>query len=192
MKTLPVPLITAQKTPGNKPAAELVVSQFGHPQACPVVNWQWFAWEQLYSTDSIPATCHGVAVPADGSLNRVRLSAGTPYYVMHQRVTGPGPASDFTGWSQKDQACSLTSLAIAALGSEVCIYFIGDGSGYVYEKKSVDYGATFSAKSKVNGTSGRIARRCLSACYKDASNLCLVYVDTSDNQLKAGIRTGGS
>jgi hypothetical protein len=192
MKTLPVPLITAQKTPGGKPVAELVVSQFGHPQACPVVGWQWFAWEQLYSTDSITATCHGVAIPADGSLNRVRFSTGTPCYVMHQRVASPGPASDFTGWSQKDQAYSTTALAIAALGNEVCIYFIGDGSGYVYEKKSTDNGVTLGAAAKVNGTSGILGKRCLSACYKDASKLCLVYVDTSDNQLKVGIRSGST
>jgi hypothetical protein len=188
MKTLPVPLVTAQKTPGSKPAAELVVSQFGHPQACPVVSWQWFAWEQLYSTDSITPTCHGVAIPADGSLNRVRLSGTTVY---HQRVASPGPASDFTSWTSLTTSSSSTALAIAALGSEVCVYTV-DAYGYVYEKKSTDSGATFGSSSMLNSPYGLYGRRCLSSCYKDSSNLCLVYSDTSDNRLRVAIRSSGS
>jgi hypothetical protein len=192
MKTLPVPLITAQKSPGSKPAAELEVSQFGHPQACPVVSWQWFAWEQLYSTDGIDPACHGLAIPADGSLNRVRLSTGSPYYVMHQRVASPDSESDFTSWTRLDRAYSTTAIAVAALGTEVCIYYAGSVTGQVYEKKSTDSGDSFASSTLISSPSGVLGQRCLSACYKDATHLCLVFVDTADNQLRVGIRSGGS
>jgi hypothetical protein len=189
MKTLPVPLITEQKKPDSRPAVELEIAQFEHPQACPVVSWLWFAWEQLYSTSAITAGCHGVAIPGDGSLNRVRFAnSGGNDYVMHQRVTGPGPSSDFTLWTQLDRSYSTTAIAIAAHGTEVCIYYAADASGAVYQKKSADSGAAFGTSTNV----GVYGRRCLAAAYNDSANMCLAAVDTADNQLRIARRSGAS
>lgn len=131
-----------------------------------------------------------MAVPGDGSLNRVRFKNTVPNYLMHQRVASPGVASSFSSWSQLDRDYNGTAIAIAACGAEVVIYFSGNADGKVCEKKSVDYGQTFGSAVLVNGPSGITGSRALTAAYKDPVNLCLAYVSAADNVLRIARRSG--
>ncbi len=189
---MPSALITEQKKPGRKPAVEVEVSTYGHPAACPVVNWGWCGWEKLFSTDTISPSPHGVAIPGDGSLNRVRLKNTAPNYVMHQRVASPGMSSDYSSWSQFDRDYAGTALTIAAYNTEVVIYFTGNADNKVYEKKSVDFGQTFGAATMVNSPAGITGTRSLSATYKNITNLCLAFVSAADNILRVARRSGES
>ncbi len=89
MRTLTDALLTEQTKPTRKPLVKLEVQAYGHPAATPSggIQWQLFGWQRFYA-GSETKDSHGLAMPGDGSLIRVRKN-GTNLYLS--RVTTPVP-----------------------------------------------------------------------------------------------------
>lgn len=90
MRSLSDTLLDAQKSAAAEPYVKVeVVAKVGGVTR--------FNWSRLY--EGAEADCfHGATMPSDGSLIRLRVASegGTLY---RQRVTDPGPASDFSVWT---------------------------------------------------------------------------------------------
>ncbi len=174
MKTLTDTLVIAQKQPLRRPAVGLVCRQYGHPQKAATIQWGMLGWELLYETDAISPFYHGVAIPADGSLNRTR-SAPTSN-VFHQRVASPGPSSDYTNWTGLLPCFNGSPHAIAARAAEVIVFATrGDGAAIDY-KQSTDSGATFGAATSIAGSTG--CMRAIAACHKTDTEMAIAWADS--------------
>ncbi|MFA5401188.1 MAG: hypothetical protein WC169_05690 [Dehalococcoidia bacterium] len=170
MRTLSADLIAEQRKPARNPLIKVDIAAFGHPAAVSASALQWsdFTWERLTSpTDSTPVGLHSVAIPADGSLCRVRAGA-TIYY---QRVTTPSAGDTWTSWTSWGGGLANSPVAIAAAGTEV-IAFSSDGV-YLYYKKSTDSGATFGAWTAMNNT--RPCERGCAAAFKPNGDVAVVH-----------------
>lgn len=95
MRTLSSTLDGEQRKPTRKPAIKVEVQAYGHPQASSGIQWELFGWQRFYA-GSETQNYHGVCLAGDGSLSRIRLSGTTIY---HSRVASPGPASDYSSWT---------------------------------------------------------------------------------------------
>lgn len=184
MKDISPLLITEQKKLSRKPALEIGISAFGHPAACSSVQWTMFGWQKLYSTDSINPNLHGVAIPQDGSLNRVRLSGSTIYF---QRIANPSPSSDFAASWSNFGAVSKTAIAISATlaGPEVILFAPMGASYYLYSCRSTDNGQTFDSWAQL--TAG-VASQSIAAAHKTAAEMAACFADTSTGALKVVTR----
>ena len=135
MRTLSPSLLTAQQKANRKPYLKLEARN----NLCGSVNLRW---ERLYSgteADSI----HAAAVPADGSLIRLRVTpAGDNRKLYRQRVTDPGPASDFSQWTYLN-VYGVMAVASCALNSEVSLFWV-KSNGEISRIKSTDNGTTWS------------------------------------------------
>ncbi|MFA5077947.1 MAG: hypothetical protein WC541_00505 [Dehalococcoidia bacterium] len=170
MRTLSSALSAEQRRPTRRPLIKLEVASFGHPAAVDAAALQWsdFAWERLTSpTDSTPVGLHSAAIPADGSVCRVRAGA-TIYY---QRVTTPSAADDWSSWTSWGGGLAASPVAIAARGAEV-ITFSSDGV-YLYYRKSTDSGASFGAWTVMNNT--RPCERGCAAAFKSNGDLAVAH-----------------
>ena len=170
MRTLSSALIAEQRKPARTPLIKVDIASFGHPAAVAAAALQWsdFSWERLTSpTDSTPVGLHSVAIPADGSLCRVRAGA-TIYY---QRVTTPSAGDTWTSWISWGGGLAGSPVAIAAHGAEV-IAFSSDGV-YLYYKKSTDSGATFGAWTVMNNT--RPCERGCAAAFKSNGDVAVAH-----------------
>ncbi|MFC2070315.1 hypothetical protein ACFLTB_03995 [Chloroflexota bacterium] len=144
-------------------------------------------WERFY-TGSEDDCFHAIAMPGDGSLIRVRLTPpadGRKFY--RQRVTSPGPESDFGTWTYTSQY-NCIAVAAASLAAEVSIFWVNT-SRQIRRIESTDYGASwgspelidYSPTTDVNG---------LTAAYKPNGDLAIFFADGSDLYVKKHI--GGS
>jgi len=138
-------------------------------------------WGRLY-TGSEPDWYHALAVPSDGSLIRARITPSTDARKLYrQRVTSPGPGSDFSQWTYTGQYNAL-AVAAAALGAEVSIIWI-DLDREIQRIKSANNGATwlspetldYSPTSSVYG---------ITAAYKPSGDLAVFFADASTLYVK--------
>lgn len=138
-------------------------------------------------TGAEEASHHAAAMPADGSLVRVRLSADGVLYV--QRVANPGPTSDFSAWTRLDTAATACNVAACAHGAAVLVFF-RDASNprAVNVRESRDSGQTWRA-SLVAATvpSGSVDR--LSAAFSAAGTPALFFA-ASDHRVYVTQRPG--
>jgi len=178
-------LLTEQKKPTRRPLIKLEVQAYGHPAKADSIQWELFAWEKLHG-DSTTQNFHGVALPSDGSLNRIRL-AGTTIY--HQRVTDPGPGSNYSSWTNLGNTIASSHLAIAAHGTEVMV--AAAGAATLYRRQSADSGATWAAW--VNMANARPCHRGCAIAYKPNGDCAIVHAtDVNDpTSLYIQTRTGG-
>jgi len=185
MRTLSSTLLTEQKKPTRRPVIKLEVQEYGHPEKAGSIQWELFAWEKLHG-DSTTQNFHGVALPADGSLNRLRL-AGTTIY--HQRVTDPGPGSNYASWTNLGNTIASSHLAIAAHGTEVMV--AAAGAANLYRRQSADSGATWAAW--VQMANARPCERGCAVAYKPNADCAIVHAsDVNDpSSLYIQTRTGG-
>jgi hypothetical protein len=142
MRTLTDALMEEQKKPTRKAMVKLEVQAYGHPQATPAdtIQWEAFGWQRFYQ-GSEAKDSHGVAIPGDGSLIRLRKN-GTNLYLS--RVSSPGPASDYSQWGSSFGGVPANAkVAIAANGSEVMV--VSMSAAYLYRRQSSDYGATWAS-----------------------------------------------
>jgi len=189
MRILSSALLSEQRKPARRPLIRLEVASFGHPAAVPATALQWsdFTWERLTSpSDSTTVGLHSVAIPADGSLCRVR--AGSTIYF--QRVTSPSSGSTWTSWSSWGGGLANSPVAIAAAGTEV-IAFSSDGVNLFY-KRSTDSGATFGAWVKM--ANARPCERGCAAAFKPNGDCAAVHASDFNDPTSLYIqrRTSGS
>ncbi|MDD5312714.1 MAG: hypothetical protein PHO26_06750 [Dehalococcoidia bacterium] len=190
MRSISSVFITEQKKPTRKPLVKLEVATYGHPasEAAAEVAFSAFNWQRLTAIDDATTPAfHSLAVPADGSVCRVRMDGA---YIKFQRVTSPGTGSDWTTWSNLGTGIAGHPVAIVARSAEV-IAFADDGTN-LWRKQSSDSGATWGSWTVMSNT--RPCERGIAAAYKSNGDLAVVHAsDVNDpKSLYIQVRTGGT
>jgi len=188
LRTLSSDLTTAMRAASRMPLVKVEIASYGHPAAVASATLQWsdYNWERLtLATDSTAVGKHAVAIPADGSVCRVR--AGTTMY--YQRITSPGGGSTWTTWSSWGGGTG-SPIGLVASGTEV-IAFCDDGV-YLYYKKSMDSGATYGAWTAMMNT--RPCERGCAAAFKPNGDLAVVHASDFNDPTSLYIqrRTAGT
>lgn len=99
----------------------------------------------------------GIALPADGSLVRVRIDPDTSTLYV-QRVEAPSGASDYSSWSSLASAEADAGVGLHAAAARVLVAYY-DGSA-VRVRESTDSGASFGSASALVATGGVTAVGC--------------------------------
>jgi hypothetical protein len=189
MRSLSDALLEEQKKPTRKPLVKLEVQAYGHPQATPSggIQWELFGWQRFYQ-GSETKDSHGLAIPGDGSLIRVRKD-GTNLYLS--RVTSPGPGSTYSSWGSSFGGVPANAkVAIAALGANVMVASMS--AAYLYRRESTDNGASWGSWVEMANT--RPCERGVAVAFKPNGDCAIVHAsDVNDpTSLYIQKRTGGS
>src|SRR3990170_3059469 len=161
MRTLPAPLLAAQKSASAAPYLKVVVSDR-------IGGAGRLASPRLY-TGSEPDGYHAAAMPGDGSLLRARASGGRVYY---QRVAGPGAGSNFSAWTDLDAAANA-GVALCAEGSRALLFYVDSGGTILRLRESTDNGATLGSAVTVATASSAVGW--LAADVKSNGDALLLY-----------------
>jgi len=186
MRSLSDALLAAQKGKKRKPIVKLEVQSFGHPQQSSSIQWEAFGWQRFYS-GAEGKDSHGLTMPGDGSLIRIRKS-GTNLYLS--RVTSPGPASDYSLWGGSFGGVAANAkVAIASLAAEVIV--VSCDASTLWRRQSADNGATWAAWAQMANT--RPCERGIAVAYKPNGDCVIVHAsDVNDpTSLYLQKRTGG-
>jgi len=190
MRSITDALLEAQKTGlPRKPLVKLEVQAYGHPAATPAggIQWEYFGWQRFYS-GSETKDSHGVTMPGDGSLVRIRKD-GTNLYLS--RVTSPGPGSTYSSWGASFGGVpAVSKTAIASLGANVMVASMS--AAYLYRRQSADYGATWA--SWVEMTNARPCERGIAAAFKANGDCAIVHASDFNDPTSLYIqkRTSGT
>ncbi|MFC1921315.1 hypothetical protein ACFLYQ_06300 [Chloroflexota bacterium] len=180
MRELTSTLLAAQKEPARTPYVKVEAKN----KIAGVVRLDW---ERLY-TGSEDDCFHALATPGDGSLIRARLTPvadGRKLY--RQRVTDPGPESDFSTWTYTSQY-NCIAVATSSLGAEVSVFWVNT-SRQIRRIKSTDYGASWGSPELID-YSPTVNVNGLTAAYKTNGDLAIFFADGTDIYVKKHI--GGS
>ncbi len=176
MRTLPAPLLAAQKSGSAVPYLKAVLSDR-------IGGIRRLAYTRLY-TGSEPDGYHAAAMPADGSLLRARVSAGRLYY---QRVTSPGAGSNYSAWTDLGAAANA-GVALCADGSRVLLFYVDTGGLALQVRESTDSGATLGAAVTVATAASAVTW--LAADVKSSGDALLLY--SVGAVVYSAKRTGGA
>ncbi|GAI94522.1 unnamed protein product, partial [marine sediment metagenome] len=131
-------------------------------------------WARLYS-GSEDDYFHAVTMPGDGSLIRVRITPPADSRKLYrQRVTNPGPSSDFSTWTYTNEYNAVV-VTCCSLGAEVSIFWI-KSNREIRWIKSTDYGVTWSSPELI-GYSATTAIYGVAAAYKPNGDIALFFAD---------------
>jgi hypothetical protein len=180
-------LLEAQKTgTPRKPLVKLEVQAYGHPQQSSSIQWELFGWQRFYQ-GSETKDSHGLTIPGDGSLIRVRKDGANLYL---SRVTNPGPSSTYSSWGSSFGGVPANAkVAIASLGANVMV--VSMDASMLYRRQSSDYGATWA--SWVAMSNARPCERGVAVAFKPNGDCVIVHAsDVNDpTSLYIQKRTGG-
>ena len=169
MRQLTDTLIAAQKQASRTPYIRVEARN----TICGVVRLDW---ARLY-TGSEDDYYHGVTLPGDGSLVRVRITPPADAQKLYrQRVADPSPQSDFSQWVYTSQYNAVVATC-CSLGAEVAIFWIKNNRA-VYLMKSTDYGVNWSSPEIVDYAS-TTAIYGIAAAYKTNGDLAIFFADQS-------------
>jgi hypothetical protein len=132
MRTLSTSLLAAQKKADRLPYVEAKVYDYE-------AGIKRLTWTRLYE-GSEPDNHHGIAFDGQGSMHRIRAAAGNKLY--RQKITTPGPSSDYSQWTQVATDCA-GPCAIAAHGAKVYIFYKRNEPNELYNLYSHDYGQSW-------------------------------------------------
>lgn len=144
-------------------------------------------WQRLYE-GSEDDFYHSLTVPGDGSLLRVRISlpgSGQKLYV--QKVSNPGPGSDFSTWTYTGNYGCI-AVATISLGSEVLLFWVNT-SQELYYLKSTDYGENWNNPMLIDYTPSTSVGG-LAAAYKPEGDIAVFFADQGSLYVKK--YTGGN
>jgi len=187
MRSLSDALLEEQKKPTRKPLVKVEVQAYGHPTQSSSIQWEAFVCQRFYSGSEAKES-HGVTMPGDGSLIRVRKS-GTNLYLS--RVTSPGPGSTYSSWGASFGGVpAVSKVAIAALGANVMVASMS--AAYLYRRQSADYGATWAGW--VEMANARPCERGAAVAFKPNGDCAIVHASDINDPTSLYIqkRTGGS
>ncbi len=187
MRSISDALLEEQKKPTRKPLVKVEVQAYGHPSQSAGIQWELFGWQRFYSGTETKDS-HGVAIPSDGSLIRVRKSGANLYLA---RVTSPGPASDYSTWgSSFGGVTSNAKVAIAAQGTEVIV--VSMDAANLWRRISTTSGASWGSWTVMSNA--RPCERGVAVAYKPNGDLAIVHAsDVNDpTSLYIQKRTGGT
>jgi len=138
-------------------------------------------WTRLY-TGSEADYFHGLAMPGDGSLVRVRVTPVSDSRKLYQqRVMNPGPGSDFSQWTYLNQY-DVAAAAAAASGAEVSIIWI-KSNREIRRIKSTDNGANWGSPELIDYTPSASIYG-VAAAYKSNGDLAIFFADQSTLYVK--------
>ena len=132
MRTLSTTLLAAQKKAVRLPYIEALVYDYE-------AGIKRLSWTRLYTGSELDSH-HGIAFDGQGSMHRIRAAAGNILY--RQKITNPGPSSDYSQWTQLAADCA-GPCAIAAYGAKVYIFYRTTGN-VLWKYYSHDYGQTWN------------------------------------------------
>ena len=176
MKNLSSTLLEAQKSDSRLPYVKVeVVERVGGVTR--------LIWSRLY-TGSEPDFYHAAAMPDDGSLVRLRVDPNT-HNLYRQRVTSPGPESDFSSWTLWSN--STCAVALASYGQYVTCLRVNEG-GWAYESHSSDYGQNWSDWRYFDLGSSPAANVRVAVAYKNSTTILFLFaaVGTLYRRLREG------
>jgi len=177
MRELTTTLLAAQKRATATPYVKVVVTNR-------VAGAVRYNWGRLY-TGSEEDYLHGMTLPGDGSLLRVRITpASDSQKLYRQRVANPGPASDFSQWTYTGQY-NAVAVAIAALAAEVSIFWIKTNRE-IRRIKSTDNGINWGSPELIDYTPTTSIGG-MTAAYKPNGDLAVFYADQSTLYIKENI-----
>jgi len=184
MRSLSDALLETQKTgTPRKPLVKLEVQAYGHPAATPAggIQWEYFGWQRFYS-GSETKDSHGVTMPGDGSLVRIRKDGASLYL---SRVTSPGPSSTYSSWGASFGGVPTNGkVAIASLGANVMVASMS--AAYLYRRQSADYGATWA--SWVEMTNARPCERGVAIAFKANGDCAIVHASDFNDPMSLYIQ----
>lgn len=179
MRSLSASLLAAQRSPSRRPYVKVeVVGRIGGVAR--------LAWDRLYQ-GSEPDFFHAAAMGGDGSLLRARVDPAD-YKLYFQRVTAPGPGSDFGSWSQLTTVSSVSGIALSSYGATVLLFYVDTDQKSIYVRQSDDWGASFGAQVLIVTADSAVGW--LAADFKDGGVVALFY--SVGGEVYAVKRTGGA
>jgi hypothetical protein len=161
MRTLPSALLAAQKSASAIPYVKVEIADN-------IGGIRRLDWQRLYS-GSEADSYHAATMPGDGSLIRCRVEGGSLYL---QRVTSPGPGSNFSNWTFVDSAANA-GIALASRAAQVLLFYVGTNGRTIYLRESSDYGATFGSATAITMASASVGW--LAADLKADNTVLLIY-----------------
>ncbi|MBA7596051.1 hypothetical protein ES703_07031 [subsurface metagenome] len=163
MKYLSSTLLDAQKSESRLPYVRVeVVERVGGVTR--------LIWSRLY-TGIEPDFYHAATMPGDGSLVRLRVDPNT-HNLYRQRVTSPGPESDFSSWTLWSN--STYAVALASFGEHVFCLRVA-ANGWLAESHSSDYGQNWTGWSYFGSTAGPAFDVRVAVAYKDSTTILFLY-----------------
>ncbi len=180
MRTLSATLLATQKEASRTPYVAVKASN----KIAGIVRLDW---ERLY-TGSEDDYYHAATMPGDGSLVRGRVTPPADGRKLYrQRVTSPGPTSDFSPWTYTGQY-NVVVTAAASHGAEVSIFWT-NSSREIRRIVSTDDGASWESLELID-YSPTTAIYGITAAYKPNGDLALFFADQSTLYIKK--RVSGS
>jgi len=183
LTSLTATLLAAQKKAHRLPYVEAKVYDYEQ-------GIKRLSWTRLYE-GSEPDNHHGVAFDGQGSMHRIRAAASNTLY--RQKVTNPGPSSDYSQWTQIATDC-YGPCAIAAYGAKVYIFYRTTGN-VLWKHYSHDYGQTWNNAQLVSYADVLSMAACwwgtgdIVVCFALKSNeLNGIVLDTSDQTTSQHIK----
>jgi len=183
MRTLSSILLAAQKKADRLPYVEAKVYDYEQ-------GIKRLSWTRLYE-GSEPDNHHGIAFDGQGSMHRIRAAASNALY--RQKVTNPGPSSDYSQWTQIATDCA-GPCAIAAYGAKVYIFYRTTGN-VLWKYYSHDYGQSWDDAQLVSYADVLSLAACwwgtgdIVVCFALKSNeLNGIVLDTSDQTTSQHIK----
>ena len=136
MRTLTSTLLAAQKQAASVPYIKIEAVN-------KIAGVDRYNWSRLY-TGSETDYFHALTIPGDGSIVRARITPVSDNRKLYrQRVSNPGPGSDFSQWTYTNQYGAVVTAA-ASLSAEVSIFWIKTNRE-IRRIKSTDYGVNWGS-----------------------------------------------
>jgi hypothetical protein len=177
MRELTSTLLAAQKQATAVPYIKVEVTN-------KIVGVVRYDWERVYNGTE-EDYLHALTLPGDGSLIRVRVTPPTDAQKLYrQRVSNPGPESDFSQWTDTGQY-NVVAVAAASLGAEVSIFWIKTNRE-IRRIKSTDNGVNWGSPELI-GYSPTTAINGMAAAYKTTGDLAIFYADQSTLYVRKNI-----
>jgi len=168
MKTLTSTLLASQRKAHRLPYIEAKVYDYE-------AGIQRLTWTRVYE-GSEPDNHHGIGFDGNGDMHRIRAGASNTLY--RQKITNPGPSSDYSQWTQITSNCD-GPCAVAAYGAKVYIFYRTTGN-VLWKYYSHDYGQSWQNTQLVDYS--EVAS--LVACWWGTGNIVVCFALKSSFPVK--------
>jgi hypothetical protein len=174
MRTLTSTLLAAQKQEASIPYIKIEALD-------KIAGVDRYDWSRLYD-GSEDDYFHALTIPGDGSIVRARITPpGDSRKLYTQRVSSPGPGSDYSQWTYMNQYNAVVTAA-ASLGAEVSIFWI-KSNREIRRIKSTDYGVSWGSADLIDYAQ-TTAIYGIAAAYKPNGDLAIFIADTATLYVK--------
>jgi hypothetical protein len=170
MRTLTSTLLTAQQRSNAVPYVKLEAVNR-------IAGVDRYSWMRLYE-GSEDDYFHALTMPNDGSMIRVRTTPPSDSGKLYrQRVSNPGPESDFGQWTYTNQYNAVVT-TVASLDMEVSHFWIKTNRE-IRRFKSTDCGETWGSAELID-YSQTTAIYDIAAAYKANGDIAVFIADATD------------